>query len=101
MEAKLILDFLSENVMEENLEILGCDSTRVNSGRTNGVMKRIENSLNRNLMRVLCALHTNELPLRHLFDLLMARLQEKNLGLGQLESCWQKFWNIHWIQILQ
>ena len=60
LEAKLILDFLSENGMENDLETLGCDSTRVNSGRTNGVMKRIENSLNRNLMRVLCALHTNE-----------------------------------------
>ena len=68
LEAKLILEFLSENGMEDNLEILGCDSTRVNSGRTNGVMKQIENSLNRNLMRVLCALHTNELPLRHLFE---------------------------------
>ena len=40
LEAKLILDFLSENGMEENLEILGCDSTRVNSGRTNGVTKQ-------------------------------------------------------------
>ena len=38
LEAKLILYFLSENGLEDNLEILGRDSTRVNSGRTNGVM---------------------------------------------------------------
>lgn len=60
LETKLILDFLSENGMEDTIEIIGCDSTNTNSGRTKGVMKRLENSLDRNLMRVLCALHTNE-----------------------------------------
>ena len=84
LEAKLILDFLSENGMEENLEILGCDSTRVNSGRTNGVMKRIENSLNRNLMRVLCALHTNELPLRHLFEVVDGKTSGKESWTGPI-----------------
>ena len=84
LEAKLILDFLSENGMEESLEILGCDSTRVNSGRTNGVMKRIENSLNRNLMRVLCALHTNELPLRHLFEAIDGKTSGKESWTGPI-----------------
>ena len=84
LEAKLILDFLSENGMEDNLEILGCDSTRVNSGRTNGVMKRIENSLNRNLMRVLCALHTNELPLRHLFEAVDGKTSGKESWTGPI-----------------
>ena len=92
LEAKLILDFLSENGMENDLEILGCDSTRVNSGRTNGVMKRIENSLDRNLMRVLCALHTNELPLRHLFEAVdAAKRKAKKLRNGiflQKFICW-------------
>ena len=84
LEAKLILDFLSENGMADNLEILGCDSTRVNSGRTNGVMKRIENSLNRNLMRVLCALHTNELPLRHLFEAVDGKTSGKESWTGPI-----------------
>ena len=84
LESKLILDFLSENGMEDNLEILGCDSTRVNSGRTNGVMKRIENSLNRNLMRVLCALHTNELPLRHLFEAVDGKTSGKESWTGPI-----------------
>ena len=84
LEAKLILDFLSENGMEDNLEILGCDSTRVNSGRTNGVMKRIENSLDRNLMRVLCALHTNELPLRHLFEAVDGKTSGKESWTGPI-----------------
>ena len=84
LEAKLILDFLSENGMENDLEILGCDSTRVNSGRTNGVMKRIENSLDRDLMRVLCALHTNELPLRHLFEAVDGKTSGKDSWTGPI-----------------
>ena len=84
LEAKLILDFMSENGMGEHLEILGCDSTRVNSGRTNGVMKRIENFLDRNLMRVLCALHTNELPLRHLFEAVDGKTSGKDSWTGPI-----------------
>ena len=84
LEAKLILDFLAENGMEDDLEILGCDSTRVNSGRTNGVMKRIENFLDRNLMRVLCALHTNELPLRHLFEVVDGKTSGKESWTGPI-----------------
>ena len=60
------------------------DVIQVNSGRTNGVMKRIENFLDRNLMRVLCALHTNELPLRHLFEVVDGKTSGKESWTGPI-----------------
>ncbi|CAG9826869.1 unnamed protein product [Diabrotica balteata] len=66
---KAIIDFLiSNNFCLDNLVAIGCDGTIVNTGHKNGVITYIENELKRPLQWFVCALHANELPLRHLFQ---------------------------------
>ena len=84
LEAKLLLDYTEENKMQDDLELAAGDSTATNSGRKNGVMRRLEKALERNLMRVLCALHTNELPLRHLFEAIDGKTSGKESWTGPL-----------------
>lgn len=51
----------------DSLEVIGSDTTNTMSGTDGGAHHYIEGKLGRNLFRVLCNLHTNELPFRHLF----------------------------------
>ncbi|GBM10892.1 hypothetical protein AVEN_42144-1 [Araneus ventricosus] len=51
-----------------NLILLGCDDTVVNTGVFNGVIRRHEFKLHRPIQWIICLLHFNELPLRHLFE---------------------------------
>jgi hypothetical protein len=84
LEAKLLLDYTEESKMQDNLELGSCDSTNTNSGRKTGVMRRLEEALKRNLMRVFCALHTNELPLRHLFEAIDGKTSGKESWTGPI-----------------
>ena len=45
---------------------MGGDSTNVNTGWKGGAIHFLELKLNKKLIWLICALHTNELPLRHL-----------------------------------
>ena len=63
-----ILDYLEEkNVDLAEIKVIGCDGTNVNTGHARGVIRRLEVSLQRPLQWLVCLLHSNELPLRHLF----------------------------------
>ena len=63
-----IISFLEENGIGLNhLEAVGCDGTALNVGRKGGILTLLENEIGRPLQRIVCLLHTNELPLRHLF----------------------------------
>ena len=62
------LEHCSNNEIDlEDLEALGCDGTALNTGKESGVLRRFELHLERPLQRIVCLLHTNELPLRKLF----------------------------------
>ena len=52
----------------DDVTAIGCDGTAVNPGRKGGVMERLalEDHLNKPQQWLVCLLHTNELPLRHL-----------------------------------
>jgi hypothetical protein len=50
----------------DKLVAIGCDGTNVNTGRTGGVIRLLEDELQRPLQWLICQLHFNELPLRHL-----------------------------------
>ena len=52
--------------VDKSIQALGGDSTNVNTGWESGVMQFVESKLNKRLNWLICALHTNELPLRHL-----------------------------------
>ncbi|GBL78850.1 hypothetical protein AVEN_48842-1 [Araneus ventricosus] len=51
-----------------NLIVMGCDDTVVNTGLFNGVILRLELKLRRPIQWIICLLHFNEFPLRHLFE---------------------------------
>ena len=50
----------------DDVAAIVCDGTAVNTGRKGGVIKRLEDRLNKPLQWLVCLLHTNELSLRNL-----------------------------------
>ena len=61
--------FLEQNFLYmKSLVAVGSDRTNVNIGMKNGVIKRIENALERPVHWFVCMPHSNELPLRHLLN---------------------------------
>ena len=63
-----IVDYTFENKISlTNLLAIGCDGTGVNTGRQNGVIRKLELHINQPLQWLVCLLHLNELPLRQLF----------------------------------
>lgn len=64
-------DFLSLNdIATSELVVIGCDGTNVNTGPTNGVIALFEQSIKRPVQWLICQIHANELPLRHLIQTL-------------------------------
>ena len=63
-----MLNYLEhEEIAIDNLTVIGCNGCPVNTGINGGVIRIIEEKINRPLQRFVCLLHANELPLRHLF----------------------------------
>ena len=61
-----LYDFLVKEGIDKTLEYIGGDSTNSVTGREGGTMHHLEVLLGHRLMRIICELHTNELPLRHI-----------------------------------
>lgn len=66
---KSIADFfLEKNISMDNLLAVGCDGTNVNVGKQGGIIRLLEKRVSRPLQWIICLLHMNELPFRHLFE---------------------------------
>ena len=76
MIAKPIADWCRK--FDINLQYIGADSTAINTGRLGGVIKTIEDLLNKKLTWIICMLHTNKLPLRHLIQKLDGKTTSSN-----------------------
>ena len=61
-----LIQFIQEANLVDDICVIGCDGTNVNTGSKGGVIARIEQTLNRSVQWSICLLHLNELPLRHL-----------------------------------
>ena len=61
-----IYEWIRDNGIDNTLQAVGGDSTNVNTGWKGGAIHFLEAKLGRKLIWLICALHTNELPLRHL-----------------------------------
>ena len=62
-----VTQFLSDNnISTDKFVAVGCDGTNVNTGRSGGVIWLLEEHYKRPLQWLVCQLHANELPLRHL-----------------------------------
>ena len=75
--AEIIADnlykLLVERGIDQTLLAVGCDSTNVNTGGLGGDIHFLEKKLHRKLNSLVCALHTNKLPLRRLITTLNGR----------------------------
>jgi hypothetical protein len=66
---KSIVNFLTENNIDPTKVVaVGCDGTNVNVGKKGGVVRLLEAKFCKPLQWLICQLHGNELPLRHLLE---------------------------------
>lgn len=89
---RAIYSFLTtEKISPESLMAVGCDGTNTNTGKMGGVIRLLEDRLCRPLQWIICLLHANELPLRHLFTYLDGPTAGPKSFAGQigkaLETC--------------
>lgn len=56
----------NKSVDLSDLSVVGCDGAVVNTGSKGGVISLLEAEIKKPLQWFICALHSNELPLRHL-----------------------------------
>ena len=67
--AATMMDFFSERDIDlKDIIAIGCDGTAVNTGSKGGIIRVLEENIQRPLQWVVCLLHCNELPLRHLIE---------------------------------
>ena len=64
--ANLLLSFIHERHIEDDIKVLPCDGTNTNVRAEGGANHFIETAIERALQWDICLLHANELPLRHL-----------------------------------
>lgn len=83
--------FEKKHIQTNNLVAVGCDGTNVNTGCNNGIITLMEMRLKKPLQWLVCLLHINELPLRHLFSHLDGKTVSPNTYSGiigkQLDKC--------------
>ena len=82
--ADLLLEWMRDVGVDESLQFLSADSTNSNTGWKAGIITWIEKKLGRKVNWKICALHTNELLLRHLMELLDGKTDSKTGFSGQL-----------------
>jgi hypothetical protein len=63
-----MVTFLKTFGIDATLQMIGADSTNLNTGNNEGAIALLEKLLGRRLVWSICLLHTNKLPLRHLID---------------------------------
>merc|ERR1712055_298347 len=68
----------------ESIKVIGSDTTNTMSGTDGGAQHFVEESLDRNLQRVFCNLHTNELPFRNLFQSIDGKTSGKDSFKGPI-----------------
>ena len=79
-----IFTWVEEKDLVESLLAIGGDSTNMNTGYKGGAIQFLEKRLNKRLIWLICALHTNELPLRHLLIELDGRTVGDNKFAGPI-----------------
>ena len=66
--AQAIYEVIEDTSMENKLNIIGSDVTATMTGKNSGCISSLENVLGRPLQWIVCLLHLNVLPLRHIFQ---------------------------------
>ena len=79
-----LIEWMFQHGVVKSIQALGGDSTNVNTGWEDGVVQFVESKLNKRLNWLICALHTNELPLRHLIVELDGKTLSNSKWSGEL-----------------
>ena len=66
--ATSVYSAIKDTSLEQKLKIVGSDGTAVMTGKSKGFIASSETLIGRPLQWVICLLHLNELPLRHVFQ---------------------------------
>ena len=84
---EVMYKYLIDNEIDlSKLRVIGSDGTNTNTGKNNGIIRRFEVKLNQPLQWFICLLHFNELPLRHLVQLLDGPTSSAEILTGELGS---------------
>ena len=79
-----ILSVVRGSQSEATLQALVCDGTAVNTGVSNGVIRKIELYLQKPLQWLICLMHANELPLRKIIEVVDGKTTGPKTSTGQL-----------------
>lgn len=79
-----LVEWMQTHGLDKSLIAIGGDSTNLNTGWKGGVMQFVEKTLGRRFNWLVCMLHTNELPLRHLIENLDGKTGTSNSFTGPL-----------------
>lgn len=60
----------AKSISPNSIKAIGCDGTNVNTGWKGGVIRLMEKQIGKPIQWLICLLHANELPLRHLLHAL-------------------------------
>ena len=96
--AEAVVGYLTEQGVVDSWKIIGGDSTAVNTAVDKGCFVLIENSIGRRLFRVVCCLHLNELPWRHVFVDIDGPTDSKNTFKGVIGKLLPKVEDLEWNQ---
>ena len=94
--AESVVSYLVEQGVADSWRIIGGDSTAVNTGIDRGCFYLIESKLGRRLFRVVCCLHLNELPWRHVFVDIDGPTDSKNTFKGVIGKLLPKVGELEW-----
>ena len=86
MIAQELHSWMVEYGIDETVLVLGGDSTNEMTGWSGGAIAWLERLLERKCFWVVCNIHTNELPLRHLIIVLDGKTSSKDGFTGPVEK---------------
>ena len=66
--SRSVYSAIKDTALEQKLKIVGSDGTAVKTGKSKRFIASLETLIGRPLQWVICLLHLNELPLRHVFQ---------------------------------
>lgn len=76
----------AKSISLNSIKAIGCDGTNVNTGWKGGVIRLMEKQIGKPVQWLICLLHANELPLRHILQALDGKTTGPNSLSGPIGS---------------
>ena len=91
-----LMEYADSNGLMKDVKVVGVDSTPVNTGWKGGILAKLEERRNEKLHWIICDLHTNELPLRHLMEKVDGKTSGNNSFKGPIGKALPNVENLSW-----